>query len=970
MKRTLIVVAALAAALLVQLTIVNGLALPGGGAPDLVLLCVVAIGLTGGPQAGLIAGFCAGLALDLAPPANQLIGQYALVFCLVGYACGRLRFTLTRSAVLALASAAGVAVAGEILVACLVLVLDTPQVTLATVAQVLLPSTVVYDLVLSPVFIFAAVRIAVALGVTLNPLDDSPALEIGGSAQPTGLADLVRARRLRRATGTDGVGVASGAWLTGDSAADVAAMGTVGWLSGPPTSRRARREQARLTAALTGAAPRKGSFWVGSKPAGLRPTEGSAPAQQSGLRKLRPESGVAGTAARAGMPARLSGTDGSDLRGAAFDGSGSGGLVDGSGWVSGGANMPKIAFGTGGLAGGAGRAAGRGVPKIAFKSKRPTRPVSGATPSLNPGGEISGGRVGGGTRTPKIAFGTGGLPGAGPVEVVGVRRRSPSARGLSRGPRWARPAEAVPGVPAEIQVTVGPVWVRSLAGRIPDALTGRDRPARSRPRAGLELPRRRVLPAQDTQRTELAQAPGAALAVLALAERRNAMIPASRPRLIVLYLVVAAMLLGLLVRIWDLQVKTGVSYAAQASSERVRQVIEPPVRGPILDDLGTSIVSSHPALVISVSMPTLWKLKDGGAAVLTRLAALLHVKRHTMIRETRLCTVGVSQPCWPGSPYQPIPIAEHVSSKIALQVLEDQRLYPGVTAAIQPVTSYNQPISTDMSQIVGYLQPITAGELAKEGLSVTGFSGVDLVGQAGLEQEYDKELRGQPGVTRLAVNAAGQVTGTLSKVKPTAGDYLVTSINPTLQADTLTALSDAVRRSQFAGSPTSNGGAAVVMTTTGRVLAMASYPTYDPAVWTGGISKSEFGKLFDTNRGEPVLNRATQGQYPPGSTLKVTSLRGRGVADEMLPVRQLQLPGRRHDQRAHLQQRRGGRGLDELLPGARGLLRHRVLPAGLRHLPEGQGQGRHGHLTARAGAGDAEDGACLGFRPRHGHRPA
>jgi penicillin-binding protein 2 len=350
------------------------------------------------------------------------------------------------------------------------------------------------------------------------------------------------------------------------------------------------------------------------------------------------------------------------------------------------------------------------------------------------------------------------------------------------------------------------------------------------------------------------------------------MIPASRPRLIVLYLVVAAMLLGLLVRIWDLQVRAGGSYAAQASSERVRQVIEPPVRGPILDDLGASIVSSHPALVISVAMPTLWKLKDGGAAVLTRLAALLHIRRSTLIRETRLCTVGVGQPCWPGSPYQPIPVAEHVSSKIALQVLEDQRLYPGVTAAIQPVTSYSQPISTNMSQLVGYLQPITAGELAKEGLSVTGFSGVDLVGQAGLEQEYDKELRGEPGVTKLAVNAAGQVTGTISKEKPTAGDYLVTSINPTLQADTMTALADAVHRSQFVGSPTSNGGAAVVMTTTGRILAMASYPTYNPAVWTGGISKSEFGKLFDTNRGEPVLNRATQGQYPPGSTWKVTSV--------------------------------------------------------------------------------------------------
>ena len=433
MKRLLVVVTALAAALLLQLTIVNGLALPGGGAPDLVLLCVVAVGLTGGPQAGLVAGFCAGLALDLAPPANQLIGQYALVFCLVGYACGRLRFTLTQSAVLAMASAAGAVVAGEILAAGLVLVLDTPEVTLATVAQVL-PATVLYDLVLTPVFIFAGVRIAVALGVSFNSLDDSPALEIGGSAQPTGLADLVRARRLRRATGTDG-GVASGAWLTGDSAADVALVGTVGWLDGPPTSRRARRERARLTAALTGAAPRKGSFWVGSRPPGLRPTESSAPAaQQAGLRKLRPESGVAGTAARERMPAHLSGSDGSELRGAAFEGSGSGGL-SGRGWVSGGANTPKIAFGTGALPG-AGRAARRGVPKIAFKASSPARPVGG--------GEVGGGRVGGGTRTPKIAFGSGGLPGAGRASG----RRTPKIAFGSGLPKGSRTSPGRPALPS------------------------------------------------------------------------------------------------------------------------------------------------------------------------------------------------------------------------------------------------------------------------------------------------------------------------------------------------------------------------------------------------------------------------------------------------------------------------------------------------------------------------------------------
>src|SRR3984957_17552581 len=157
------------------------------------------------------------------------------------------------------------------------------------------------------------------------------------------------------------------------------------------------------------------------------------------------------------------------------------------------------------------------------------------------------------------------------------------------------------------------------------------------------------------------------------------MIPASRPRLIVAVFIVIAMLLGLLTRVWFLQVKSGTAYAAQATSERVRQVVQPPVRGPILTDTGSPIVDSHPALVISVSMPTLWKLPHGGTVVLHRLGTLLHIKQATMLREVRLCTAGVGRPCWPGSPYQPIPVADKVPAKIAVEILEDQRLYPGVS---------------------------------------------------------------------------------------------------------------------------------------------------------------------------------------------------------------------------------------------------------------------------------------------------
>jgi penicillin-binding protein 2 len=337
-------------------------------------------------------------------------------------------------------------------------------------------------------------------------------------------------------------------------------------------------------------------------------------------------------------------------------------------------------------------------------------------------------------------------------------------------------------------------------------------------------------------------------------------------------LVVAALLAGLVARVWYLQLRTGTSYVALAKTEQLRQVIQPAIRGPIVDDTGAPLVDSRPELVISVSLPALWNQGDGGAAVLRRLAHLLHRSPKSMRQAVRLCTATVSAPCWPGSPYQPIPVAQPVSTRIGLQVLENQRLYPGVTAAIQPVVHYAQPVGTDLAQVLGYLQPITASELARQGLPTTGFAADDLVGQAGLEAQYDSHLRGVPGKLLLDVNAAGQVAGTARRVLPQTGDFLVTSINAAVQRDTELALATAVQRSQFAGNPSGNGGAAVVMTTKGRIVAMASYPTYNPRIWTGGISQAEFRRLFGRGHGEPILNRVTQGQYAPGSAWKITSV--------------------------------------------------------------------------------------------------
>jgi penicillin-binding protein 2 len=124
------------------------------------------------------------------------------------------------------------------------------------------------------------------------------------------------------------------------------------------------------------------------------------------------------------------------------------------------------------------------------------------------------------------------------------------------------------------------------------------------------------------------------------------------------------------------------------------------------------------------------------------------------------------------------------------------------------------------------------------------------------------------------VNAAGDVTGTVSEKQPQNGDTLVTSLDAKVQAVAQQALNAAIGRSRSQGNDV-NQGAAIVETTGGRIVAMASYPGYNPNVWAGSISQGEVNYLFGlgnrSNSGEPALNWVTQGQYAPGSTFKVTS---------------------------------------------------------------------------------------------------
>ena len=296
MKRAILSAAVLGAALMLQLTVVNRLPLPGAGAPDLVLLAVVALGLCSGPGAGAVTGFCAGLALDVAPPGSYLIGEYALVFCLVGYLCGWLRGAVNRSALLTIAAAMAAAAAGEALSAAIGLAVSDPQVTWPAV-RLVLPSAIIYDAVLTPFVLYVVVR-AVRLVDGLGRAAARPASPPTGPPcsrgtrrrrAPAGLPE--RLRRGRRDRARRGRAAGRGRLAVGP--------GRIA--RPPPVPRRLPPGAAARAPRLHEAAGRHGDGWVGGGPrAGAGVAAAPSGADSPAAARFR----VRGIRGRAPVPAR------------------------------------------------------------------------------------------------------------------------------------------------------------------------------------------------------------------------------------------------------------------------------------------------------------------------------------------------------------------------------------------------------------------------------------------------------------------------------------------------------------------------------------------------------------------------------------------------------------------------------------------------------------------------------------------
>jgi penicillin-binding protein 2 len=332
-------------------------------------------------------------------------------------------------------------------------------------------------------------------------------------------------------------------------------------------------------------------------------------------------------------------------------------------------------------------------------------------------------------------------------------------------------------------------------------------------------------------------------------------------------------------RLWFLQVLSGNQYLAQATTNRVRDIAIAAPRGEILDATGTVLVDSVPALAVQISPPdlpvpvTLANMRTPprpDTVVYNRLA-------HVLGMPTRRERCQIAAP--PPNVLRVSPVACAVAQKIALlpyadatirsgsvvskyvqyYLAERQDLFPGVQVQRIYITHY--PRKTLAAQVLGTVGPINSTEIHLR--AYKGVSRNDIIGQSGLEAQYDNFLRGKDGAQRVQVNSLGQPTGDLATTSPVPGHNLKLSLNARVQQVGQSALQQSI--SANAGA----GGAFVAMNPQdGSVYAMGSLPTYDPSVFTGNLSQSTYSRLTNPNGGDPLLNRATQSAGPTGSTFK------------------------------------------------------------------------------------------------------
>jgi penicillin-binding protein 2 len=332
-------------------------------------------------------------------------------------------------------------------------------------------------------------------------------------------------------------------------------------------------------------------------------------------------------------------------------------------------------------------------------------------------------------------------------------------------------------------------------------------------------------------------------------------------RLKVLAILVALMFVGLMTRLWFLQVLAGERFSQEATNNSVRFEYTEPLRGLILDRNGKELVDNQQSVEIRITRD---ELGDQGEAVVGRLAELLEVRPaelSTEINTNRYYT------------FQAVPVAEFVPEEVAYYVEERPELFPGVDVNLASVRRY--PEGRLAAHVLGYMGLVT--EDALKSVNAKAYGPNDAIGIAGLELMYERFLRGERGIQKTIVNADGETIRALDAIPATAGDDLHLTLDARWQEIAERRLAEGMDHAHQINDSNgqalrATGGAVVILDAhTGGIRAIASLPDYDPRWYVRGLSPRQAAYLRNGDRAA-ALDRATF-PYTPGSTFKsITAL--------------------------------------------------------------------------------------------------
>ncbi len=315
-------------------------------------------------------------------------------------------------------------------------------------------------------------------------------------------------------------------------------------------------------------------------------------------------------------------------------------------------------------------------------------------------------------------------------------------------------------------------------------------------------------------------------------------------RIAIIGAVVVAAIATILLRLWSLQVLDGDHYRALAKDHGILDVRVHPPRGEILDRNGKVLVGNRTVMTLELRPSDLPGDRSERRAELTRLGRLLGLSQRDIRRKVR------ATPQYAG---YPVVLKQGLDRRLLFYLLENKDRFPGVSVERTYVRSYKEgSLAAHILGIVGQVSPHQLKRPAYRGLKPG-----DVIGQSGVEYGYDRFLRGTAGSQRIQVDALGRPRGQLGSRPAQAGDNLRLTLDAGLQTTGEEALRAKGLPSAFVAMNVNSGA----------ILAMGSYPTYDPSFYTRPHTTDEYEE-FGNRSGDPLVDRADQGGYPTGSAFK------------------------------------------------------------------------------------------------------